>query len=91
MARKLITRHFEVRQSKATAKTVTKQRVESHYDLELKAAVMHDILNMMPEGIKANKSRTILQHLSEAWRCWNANIPWKVPGLPIPIENMILR
>lgn len=32
-----------------------------------------------------------LQHLSEAWRCWKANIPWKVPGLPAPIENMILR
>jgi pre-mRNA-processing factor 8 len=24
-------------------------------------------------------------------RCWKANIPWKVPGLPTPIENMILR
>lgn len=45
----------------------------------------------MPEGIKQNKARTILQHLSEAWRCWKANIPWKVPGLPTPIENMILR
>jgi pre-mRNA-processing factor 8 len=52
---------------------------------------MHDILDMMPEGIKQNKAKTILQHLSEAWRCWKANIPWKVPGLPIPIENMILR
>ena len=28
---------------------------------------MHDILDMMPEGIKQNKARTILQHLSEAW------------------------
>lgn len=28
---------------------------------------MHDILDMMPEGIKQNKSKTILQHLSEAW------------------------
>ncbi|TPX47926.1 hypothetical protein SeLEV6574_g02344 [Synchytrium endobioticum] len=87
----LLARHFEGRQSKGIAKTVTKQRVESHYDLELRAAVMHDILDMMPEGMKANKSRTILQHLSEAWRCWKANIPWKVPGLPVPIENMILR
>ena len=34
---------------------------------------------------------SFLQHLSEAWRCWKANIPWKVPGLPTPIENMILR
>ena len=38
----------------------------------------HDILDMMPEGVKQNKARTILQHLSEAWRCWKANIPWKV-------------
>ncbi|ELT98780.1 hypothetical protein CAPTEDRAFT_151544 [Capitella teleta] len=87
----LLSRQFEGRHSKGVAKTVTKQRVESHYDLELRAAVMHDILDMMPEGIKQNKARTILQHLSEAWRCWKANIPWKVPGLPTPIENMILR
>ena len=87
----LLARHFEGRASKLTAKTVTKQRVESHFDLELRATVMHDILDMMPEGIKTNKARTILQHLSEAWRCWKANIPWKVPGLPVPVENMILR
>lgn len=63
------------------AKTVTKQRVESHFDLELRASVMHDIVDMMPEGIKQNKARTILQHLSEAWRCWKANIPWKVSAM----------
>jgi hypothetical protein len=55
------------------AKTVTKQRIESHFDLELRAAVMHDILDMMPEGVKQNKAKTILQHLSEAWRCWKAS------------------
>lgn len=87
----LLARQFEGRHSKATAKGVTKQRVESHFDLELRASVMHDILDMMPEGIKQNKSRVILSHLSEAFRCWKANIPWKVPGMPAPIENMILR
>lgn len=64
----LLARQFEGRNSKGVAKTVTKQRVDSHFDLELRAAVMHDILDMMPEGIKQNKSKTILQHLSEAWR-----------------------
>ena len=24
-------------------------------------------------------------------RCRKANIPWKVPGLPAPVENMLLR
>jgi pre-mRNA-processing factor 8 len=46
---------------------------------------------MMPESVKQNKAKTILQHLSEAWRCWKANIPWKVPGMPAAIENIILR
>ncbi|KAG8678185.1 pre-mRNA-splicing factor 8, partial [Ceratobasidium sp. 394] len=87
----LLARQFEGRNSKGIAKTVTKQRVESHFDLELRAAVMHDILDMMPESIKQNKAKTILQHLSEAWRCWKANIPWKVPGMPTAIENIILR
>jgi pre-mRNA-processing factor 8 len=87
----LLARQFEGRHSKGFAKNVTKQRVESHFDLELRASVMHDILDMMPAGVKQNKSRVILSHLSEAFRCWKANIPWKVPGMPAPIENMILR
>lgn len=87
----LLSRQFEGRQSKGIAKTVTKQRVESHFDLELRASVMADLMDMMPEGIKQNKVNTVLQHLSEAWRCWKSNIPWKVPGLPAPIENVILR
>ena len=87
----LLARQFEGRANKGIAKTVTKQRVESHFDLELRASVMHDILDMIPEGIKQNKARTIMLHLSEAWRCWKANIPWKVPGMPTPVENMILR
>jgi len=41
--------------AQGVAKTVTKQRIESHFDLELRAAVMHDILDMMPEGVKQNK------------------------------------
>jgi pre-mRNA-processing factor 8 len=87
----LLSRQFEGRHSRGVAKTVTKQRVESHFDLELRASVMADLMDMMPEGIKQNKVNTVLQHLSEAWRCWKSNIPWKVPGLPAPIENIILR
>ena len=41
----LLSRQFEGRHSKGVAKTVTKQRVESHYDLELRAAVS-DILQI---------------------------------------------
>ncbi|KAK2962369.1 putative Pre-mRNA-processing-splicing factor 8 [Blattamonas nauphoetae] len=87
----LLARQFEGRHAKGTAKTITKQRVESHFDLELRAALMHDVADMMPDGIKQSKLRTITAHLSEAWRCWRANVPWKVPGLPAPVENLILK
>jgi len=86
----LLGRNFQGR-SDYVAKRVTKQRVESHYDLQLRAAVIHDIVDMMPEGMPSSKARQILSHLSEAWRCYKANVSWKVPGMPQPIENMILR
>ncbi|MFS7909893.1 putative PROCN domain, pre-mRNA-processing-splicing factor 8 [Helianthus anomalus] len=76
----LLARQFEGRNSKGVVKTLTKQCVVSNFDLELRAAVMRDVVDAMPEGIRQNKSRIILQHLSEAWRCWKANIPWKVRG-----------
>jgi len=87
----LLARHFEGRAKQQGAKTITKQRVESAYDLELRMSVFHDIMDKMPEGIRQSKARVVLDHLSEAWRCWKANVPWKVPGLPAPIENIIQR
>ncbi|KAF7458659.1 Pre-mRNA-processing-splicing factor 8 [Cryptosporidium felis] len=87
----LLSRQFEGRQNANPYKSISKQRVESHFDLELRAAVMHDILDMMPEQLRSSKARPILQHLSESWRCWKANLPWKVPGMPSAVENIILR
>jgi hypothetical protein len=72
-------------------KEIYKKIVNWELKLSKSDTGMHDILDMMPEGIKQNKSRVILSHLSEAFRCWKANIPWKVPGMPAPVENMILR
>lgn len=45
----LLSRQFEGRHSKGVAKTVTKQRVESHFDLELRASV-----NIISSQIKLN-------------------------------------
>ena len=43
----LLSRQFEGRHSKGVAKTVTKQRVESHFDLELRAAVSSCLLRAL--------------------------------------------
>jgi len=47
-----LARQFEGRNSKGVAKVVTNQRVKSQYDLELCAAVMHDIFDMILGSIK---------------------------------------
>lgn len=43
----------------------------------------------MPEGIKANKARTILQHLSEGWRCWKVSYYATQHTTTCPYCNMI--
>ena len=43
----LLSRQFEGRHSKGVAKTVTKQRVESHFDLELRASVSYCVITIM--------------------------------------------
>ena len=87
----LIQRQFFGRVSKGVAKTVTKQRIDSAYDLELRAAVLHDILDVIPEQLRKSKTKVVMQHLSEAWRCWKANVPWDVPGMPAPVKQVIIR
>mmetsp|Transcript_19339 Transcript_19339/g.27230 ORF Transcript_19339/g.27230 Transcript_19339/m.27230 type:complete len:2264 (-) Transcript_19339:163-6954(-) len=87
----LLSRQFFGRTENKIAKNVTKQRVESHYDLELRASVIHEILSLLPDTTKINKANLILSHLSEAWRCWKANISWIVPNMPPKIEKIILK
>ncbi len=63
----LLARQFEGRHSKGIAKTVTKQRVESHFDLELRAAVMHDILDMMPEARVGVRNPVVSRRGGAGW------------------------
>jgi PROCN (NUC071) domain len=51
---------------------------------------MHTESAVRRVGAPGSGSARVMR-LVQAWRCWKANIPWKVPGLPGPVENMILR
>ena len=87
----ILSRHFEGRQNSKNALQLGKQRIEAQYDLELRASLMHDLVDMMPPTIKAQKTKIILQHCSEAWRCWKANIEWNVPNMPLPITQVVKK
>jgi pre-mRNA-processing factor 8 len=85
----LLSRLFEGRKYGERAQTITKQRVETVYDAELQKRIHADIMDMMPTELRSSKARVISQHMSEAWRCWRSGRPWKVPGMPAPIETII--
>jgi PROCN (NUC071) domain len=53
----LLSRQFEGRHSKGVAKTVTKQRVESHFDLELRASVSYYFLMKIIATVKAHSKK----------------------------------
>jgi len=86
-----VAREYKGRVAKRYASNVIKQRGESQYDIEMRGAVASEIADIMPEGVNTNKVHALMAHLSEAWRCWKANIPWKIPGMPPPLESLILR
>nr|BAS01665.1 splicing factor PRP8 [Lotharella vacuolata] len=85
----LLVRQFIGRTKHKIAKSLSKQRIESHFDLELRTSVINEISSLFPSSLKENKINLVLQHLSEAWRCWKANIPWLIPGMNKQIEIII--
>ena len=89
---KMLSREFEGRKVQGGAlKRVTKQRVESNYDLELRESISRELEEMLPPGIRETKIRLVLQHFSEAWRRRKSNQPWRVPGLAPNIDALIRR
>lgn len=88
----MLGRLFEGRRYRGEAKRVTKQRLESDFDINLKEALKQRLREMLPEGIKlGDKARRLEGHANEAFKCWKANIPWKVQGLAPEYERLILR
>eukprot|EP00760_Papus_ankaliazontas_P008488 PhM_4_TR13843/c0_g1_i1/m.79014/K12856/PRPF8, PRP8; pre-mRNA-processing factor 8 len=87
----MLARHFEGRRIKGTVTRITKQRTEAQFDRELREAITREVADMIPEGIRANKTRQVLQHFSEAWRRWRSNTPWDVPGMSEKIKALITR
>ena len=89
----LLSRLFEGRGDRGIVKRVTKQRQEANMDINLKAALRQSVLELGDtKGLKlGSTARVVEQHASEAFRCWKANIPWKVRGMPAPIQHLIER
>ncbi|ADM11361.1 U5 snRNP pre-mRNA splicing factor Prp8 [Encephalitozoon intestinalis ATCC 50506] len=55
-------------------KPLSKQRSESGYDVALKRQIMAEVSSVL----HPTQVRRLLQHFSEAWRCWKANVPYHI-------------
>jgi pre-mRNA-processing factor 8 len=70
------TRLFQGRRIKAEAKRVTKQRLDSDFDVNRRAAFRLTLLEALPEGTKESKLKAFEQHVSTAWRAWRSGKDW---------------
>ncbi|KAG0442228.1 Pre-mRNA-splicing factor spp42 [Dictyocoela muelleri] len=83
----LIYRMSHGRESKPP--TITKQRIESHYDLYMKEKLAETILTITPEGVVPHIA-DILRYFSEAWKFWKSNLEWN-PDLKEEYKKIIDR
>jgi len=86
----LLNRHFEGREPLRMAqRTVTKQRLESQFDVALRQETIARLRQLLPAARQPLYTRRVLQHMHQAWRCWKANIPWHVRDMPPEIDRLV--
>lgn len=85
----LVNRMFEGRKHKVTTKKITRQRIESDKDVNIKDEFRRELVEILPENARTGIIKTLDQHLNEAFRCWKANLPWSVPGMAPVLQKLI--
>lgn len=68
---------------------MTKQRLESTYDIVIKDQMLNDLNDIIPDQLKGNKIKVIMQHFNEAWRVYKATGGWSIPQMPEKVHNLI--
>ncbi|KAG8345580.1 PRO8NT PrP8 N terminal domain [Trypanosoma vivax] len=74
---------------KHDGKRITRQRVETDKDVNIKEAFRRELREMLPENVRTEVIRTMDQHMNEAFRHWRAGLQWSVPGLSKPLTELV--
>ncbi|EPY30403.1 pre-mRNA-processing factor 8 [Angomonas deanei] len=80
-----------VQKGKYTGKRITRQRVETDKDVNIKESFRLELREMLPENVKESVVKSIDQHLIEAFRYWKKGATWSINGVPKPIEDLIQK
>ncbi|CBH14584.1 PRP8 protein homologue [Trypanosoma brucei gambiense DAL972] len=74
---------------KHDGKRITRQRVETDKDVNIKEAFRRELREMLPPDVRTEVIRTMDQHMNEAFRHWRAGLRWSVPGLAKPLTDLV--
>ncbi|KAH9601384.1 PRO8NT domain [Trypanosoma melophagium] len=74
---------------KYDGKRITRQRVETDKDVNIKENFRRELKEMLPENVRMDVIRTMDQHMNEAFRHWRAGLQWSVPGLAKPLIDLV--
>lgn len=79
------------KKGKYEGKRITRQRVETDKDVNIKEAFRRELREMLPENTKDSVVVTMDQHMNEAFRHWRAAIPWGIQNLAKPLEDLVRK
>lgn len=79
------------KRGKYEGKRITRQRVETDKDVNIKEAFRRELKELLPVGTKHAIVATMDQHMNEAFRHWRAGLPWSIPNLAKPLEDLVRK
>nr|UXY87508.1 splicing factor Prp8 [Cryptomonas sp.] len=88
----LLSRHFYGRTKIKKKLGLSKQRINSYYDIQLKIALVEELSKKNScENVSSYYPKIIFKYMNEAWKAWKANISWDVKDLNITYQTLIIK
>lgn len=77
------------KRGKYEGKRITRQRVETDKDVNIKEAFRRELKELLPLEAKSSVIVTMDQHMNEAFRHWRQGSSWAAPSMARPLVDLV--
>nr|UXY88510.1 splicing factor Prp8 [Cryptomonas curvata] len=87
----LVSRHFFGRIKSKKTLQLTKQRINTYYDIELKKILLNEFEKITKKTSNKNCTKIFTRTINKAWKCWKANLPWTKNNISFQYQKLIIK
>nr|UXY88006.1 splicing factor Prp8 [Cryptomonas curvata] len=87
----LVSRHFFGRMKSKKTLKLTKQRIDTYYEIELKKLLIEELKNKIKLVGNEQSYGNIIRMIKKAWKCWKANIPWFKKNIGLLTQKLVVK